>query len=327
LGYDPNQFRGLLDPVDIAKAKQQAILGTGLGLLNAGGRSLQPINFGQAFAQAAMMGQQQGQQSLQQGLALRQAVEAKARREADAQRQAALQDALRRGDIGAAAAIDPQFANQYRQATQPERVPEPMSVSPGGAVYDPVSRKLLYQAPFRPEPGQGAPAGFRYKQDGSLEPIPGGPSDPSVPKPLSPEAQFKLAQYQNAKKSADSYLKLVLDQDGNFNDWAARSPEAQRLLEDAVASKLRGDSGGAISNEEIQNETKRWAPVVFSADKTNADAVKRLVEQVSSLSSIGSGAQPAPPDASQSGAPLVPTQGVGRSFTSRAGAKVTIQGQ
>jgi hypothetical protein len=72
LGYDPNQFRGLLDPVDIAKARQQAILGTGLGLLNAGGRSTQPVNFGQAFAQAAMMGQQQGQQSLQQAMMMRQ---------------------------------------------------------------------------------------------------------------------------------------------------------------------------------------------------------------------------------------------------------------
>jgi hypothetical protein len=79
LGYDPNQFVGLLDSADVAKARQQAILGTGLGLLNAGGRSTQPVNFGQAFAQAAMMGQQQGQGALQQAMMMRQAMEQKER--------------------------------------------------------------------------------------------------------------------------------------------------------------------------------------------------------------------------------------------------------
>jgi hypothetical protein len=135
LGYDPNQFRGLLDPVDIAKAKQQAILGTGLGLLNAGGRSLQPINFGQAFAQAAMMGQQQGQGALQQSLMMRQAMEQKAARDAAAQQQAKLREALAKGDIAGAAAIDPRYAKDYRDAMAAPEGPKPQAFQgPDGSI-------------------------------------------------------------------------------------------------------------------------------------------------------------------------------------------------
>jgi hypothetical protein len=309
------------------------------------------VNFGQAFAQAAMMGQQQGQGALQQSLMMRQAMEQKAKQQRIGQ---------------AVGGIVPQ---QYAQLAQdaPElalglapkpQAPQAFTAEDGsvrwampGQNLGPVARpgeppkfdiKPIYDLQGNPM-GEGAidstgnaHIGGQILPTGSYitaKPDKGGAS--------STEARLKAAHYTNAKASAEQYKRIVLgenpsvDEKGNvtsFNDFAARTPEAKRLLYDAIASKLRGDSGGAINEPEIQAETERWMASLFSSDKTNAAAVVRLLQQLDTLASsqggpaIAASVAPNTP-APQLAAPLIPSQGVARGTVIQRpnGATITFE--
>jgi len=147
LGYSPDSLDafGLL-PADLEAAKKSTLLGVGQGLLAASGPSRMPINWGQAFAQAVGQGQQMGQGALERAMMAKAMREQKAQREAAAQRQAALQAALARGDLAAAAQIDPAFANQYRQATA-SSAPEGFTLGPDQIRYDAQGKEIARGAP------------------------------------------------------------------------------------------------------------------------------------------------------------------------------------
>jgi len=50
-----------------------------------------------------------------------------------------------------------------------------MNVPEGGTLIDPNTKEVVYQSPKNPQ--AKTPTGFRFKDDGSMEPIPGGPAD------------------------------------------------------------------------------------------------------------------------------------------------------
>jgi hypothetical protein len=159
-------------------------------------RGVAPIDVSNTLAEVAAL--RQRDQSLQQDASAnalmrerfqygRQQDQAAAQRgeEDDAEWDAAYQAK----DWGAMARIDPQTTKilwDQEQSAQP-KAPEYRAVgdsllelptAPGG------QPRVAFQAPpkpEKPEKGPDAPSGYRWNAEGGLEPIPGGPSDPSGP--------------------------------------------------------------------------------------------------------------------------------------------------
>lgn len=118
LGVPPQGgMQGLLGPTEIQQMQQRGNLSLAAALLEASGKSAQPVNLGQAFARG-LVAKQSAQDAFEQDAMrraqYRQAIEAQKAQQA---RQQALRQALQSGNIEVAAAIDPQAANAFRQAT------------------------------------------------------------------------------------------------------------------------------------------------------------------------------------------------------------------
>lgn len=134
--------------------------------------------------------------------------------------------------------------------------------------------------------GQGkAPAGYRWTEDGDLVAIKGGPADkpaedPKAPKPLTPDQGMKASLLENAARAAAQWQDLVLGENGQFNDIAARTPQAQSLLRQSIGNKLRAESGAAISAQEIENETERYLGGLLSSDATNSRQAQSLTDDL-----------------------------------------------
>lgn len=83
---------------------------------------------------------------------------------------------------------DREFQARLAAANRAPRAPEqliPTMGPDGNPVLTPISRAAGQQPWRAPERGQ-IPAGYRATPDGALEPIPGGPADPSRPRPTPP---------------------------------------------------------------------------------------------------------------------------------------------
>lgn len=76
------------------------------------------------------------------------------------------------------------------------------------------SRRLGY-APPKASKDDSAPNGYRFRPDGALEAIPGGPADPNTVKPLPPAQRAKLEQTKKKELAmldgADAKFKAIED--------------------------------------------------------------------------------------------------------------------
>jgi hypothetical protein len=140
-----------------------------------------------------------------------------------------------------------------------------------------------YQAPTAGSRPPAPPRGYRYAQGGDLEPIPGGPADPSrgaqdVKPPT--EGERTAANYYGRMQAAESILGT------NFKPSTAEYMAAKKVMsggsisaslanaylsEDAqsyyqaaadwVRAKLRKESGAVIATEEMETEIKTYFPM------------------------------------------------------------------
>jgi hypothetical protein len=123
-----------------------------------------------------------------------------------------------------------------------------------------------------PKSGPAAPAGYRYKRDGSLEAIPGGPADVKTGNQKPPnEFQGKSAGF-GARAFASHEILNSMDYSpalaninqagGALTNWAMpqnvqKVNQAQR---DFVNAVLRQESGAAIAESEFENAKKQYFP-------------------------------------------------------------------
>lgn len=112
----------------------------------------------------------------------------------------------------------------------------------------------------RSQPGGAkAPAGYRFKQDGSLEAIPGGPATK-----LSPEAAAKVGSLETAISNLPNVRKVM----SNINvlsaaDWvrdAGDIGQAKRQVVQGIESALRAMSGAAVPPEEVKRYAMLYMP-------------------------------------------------------------------
>lgn len=142
------------------------------------------------------------------------------------------------------------------------------------------------------------PTGYRLKQDGTgLEPIPGGPADPSVGKGKITDAERLTAAYaQRMQSASDTIDKLdyvpsaseltafnyLIGSPGIKQSLANRymSGEAQQYfqaLQDFSRAKLRKESGAVIGKDEISGDLATFFPLPGDSPETIAQ--KKVARQ------------------------------------------------
>ena len=156
------------------------------------------------------------------------------------------------------------------------------------------------------------PAGYRWKADGALEPIPGGPSDPAVDRNKPPtESQSKDFLFASRASAADKIISNLKDPSvygaalnsnldglpliggalasGQNNLLSSETQKYMQAKRDFINAVLRKESGAVIGKDEFRSAELQYFPQPGDgADviKQKADARKLAVQ------GIGAGAGP-----------------------------------
>lgn len=163
------------------------------------------------------------------------------------------------------------------------------------------------------------PAGYRYKTDGQLEFIPGGPADPLVAGRGSGKPTEDQAKNSQLYDRAKNQLPIALehwDALGSAQGGLSGIPgvgnylagedfqRASGALRDIAASYLYSVSGATATPQEIQGTVERVLPRVTDTAQTRADKKKRLEDMVESIKTRAGPAYNGQPDgAPQQSAP------------------------
>ncbi len=124
------------------------------------------------------------------------------------------------------------------------------------------------------------PTGYRAKDDGSLEPIPGGPADPNKPVPVKSlrpttdqnnaagffdrmsEAEKVLGDPASVAAATDYWGKKKGEAPFGIGNYLA-TPEYQQFdqaVRDFINAQLRKESGAAIAESEFESARKQYFP-------------------------------------------------------------------
>jgi hypothetical protein len=116
--------------------------------------------------------------------------------------RAAVQEAVDNsgGDVAAAAAYYHGGSDRSKWGPRTQKYAEEVSARFGGG-----KPRVIAQGTPKPA-GENAPSGYRYKPDGTLEPIPGGPAD-KPEKGAEAYSQSAMDAFNRAISSADRLLK------------------------------------------------------------------------------------------------------------------------
>lgn len=116
--------------------------------------------------------------------------------------------------------------------------------------------------------GQKAPAGYRWKPDGSMEAIPGGPAAGNKLTESEGKSTLYLSQMREATKAlkgiGDEVSPMMISATGSpFTNWMAsgtqqKAGQAQRQWAEAY---LREKTGAAATAGEVENNIKTFFPV------------------------------------------------------------------
>ena len=125
------------------------------------------------------------------------------------------------------------------------------------------------------------------------------------PKPLSAEAAGRYSMANQALKDVQDVKRSILNPEGDLNDTlvaAANVPftagvgtDARMLrsrIENAVAAKLRIETGAAATKDEIENISKRFMPTLGDTAASAMDKLNRLEEFMQSTTSAMTGGRP-----------------------------------
>lgn len=211
---------------------------------------------------------------------------------------------------------------------------DPLKIGAGDTLIDPKTYQPIYTAPAAQTPytlgpnetrfgadnqpiatGQPAsktespPNGYRYRQDGTLEFIPGGPADPStagktteatrrnqqLATVIVPELKSLLGDPQSGVKGTFDSLGDLGQQMrggipgvGNF----LTSPEyqqAQNSMRTIVASYLYSVSGATANPGEVENQVSVLTPRPGDSPQTVAAKKQRLQDMVQAVVAAASG--------------------------------------
>lgn len=154
-----------------------------------------------------------------------------------------------------------------------------------------------------PMPAGKAPAGYRFKPDGTLEPIPGGPGEK-----VSAELSARLGLTEDALKQLPAFIEKA--KSGALSgpiDYAmgqmGRGEQGKQYREISAASEAltRMLTGAGMNIQEVENEVKMYKPRYTDDAPTianKAEQLQRRLIQVRETAMKGRGGVPS------TGAPL-----------------------
>jgi hypothetical protein len=222
-----------------------ALMQMGLGML---GSSSQGAGFGEAAAKGygLAQGNLQGrlQQNYENSMANRAETRAVNREERDDARldsQLARQQWLEDHTLGREKTVDERYDADRQYRMEQDKVAQERWRAEQRLREQAASQRGLAQPP----------AGYRYKPDGSMEYIPGGPADPAVAtnqrtlRPIPPSAAKGIIENRTSLKQLDRALAAVEKNPDAFG--------AQNYLPDALTQRLGGDpfKGGIDARAQI----------------------------------------------------------------------------
>jgi hypothetical protein len=151
---------------------------------------------------------------------------------------------------------------------------------------DPAKFNTLMESKYAPR-GTQAPSGYRYKPDGSLEPIPGGPAsaDKVMNDPLPAEiaSKFGLAdqyfkRYDGIEKDLQSEDPKVIGVWDNTRAQSGAGPGGAIYRDMKLGSEamVRMLTGAGRSESEAKEEAAQYLPRIHDDAKTVLDKQKRL---------------------------------------------------
>jgi hypothetical protein len=164
-----------------------------------------------------------------------------------------------------------------------------------------------------PKSGPSAPAGYRYKRDGSLEPIPGGPADQKNKGPgnLS-EGERKSATLLTRLRGSQSQLADVttknpgaaspsivgqtlssmgMETAGNLLTSSDRQRVNAAQL-DLLDAALTLGTGAAYTKEQLEGYQKSFFPQIGDSQETIRDKEERLKNVIASAEIAAGRAEP-----------------------------------
>ena len=172
-------------------------------------------------------------------------------------------------------------------------------------------------------PGGQPPSGYRWTRAGGLEPIPGGPTDPTTGKgKITDNERLSAAYATRMRKAADEITALnyvpsttdmvlfnrMLGGPGVMQSTANKflSPQAQQYLQavqDFNRAKLRKESGAAIGKEEVFGDLSTFFPVPGDDAKTLEQKAAARETAIQGMIGAAGGAYKAPESNSQKAPP------------------------
>lgn len=114
-------------------------------------------------------------------------------------------------------------------------------------------------------------------------------------KELSPDMKFKMSNISNARRALEDYKSKAFDESGDYKEFGTMFGNTNSLLEEAIASKLRAESGATITPQEVKSQMDIYAPSRIRGDATNMAKIKQLEEALANIEQTVGG-QPAQQD-------------------------------
>ena len=246
--------------------------------------------------------------------------------ESDEQIRAGLQDLI--GRFGAQAGIGPE---QQRGAGPLYKVvdPETGAVTYATAQDAAGGTPYVYTPPARQPAGEKRPTpprGYRYKDDGSVEPIPGGPNDPNAPNRPTAQAKPPTEGDKRARvmyfsmRNAEGQLEKITSADtsnlgqailGKVSPGRVLQSDEYKRYEAAglrwAANLLYLKSGATATPDEIRSTWLQFFPQPGDGSSVKAqkdEARQQEMFAINDTYAFEKGQQPAAPQGAQQGLPV-----------------------
>ncbi len=164
----------------------------------------------------------------------------------------------------------------------------------------PIRQAFMAQASVVPSPSMGdAPSGYRFKPDGSLEAIPGGPATK-----MAAGDAGRLAMLQTAKEGYDQKSN-VLTKDWTPEERAQAAAgvgnigRAQKQTSMLIESAVRAASGGTVREDEIALYESFFMPKLDDTMETRQFKIEKLKEYSDRAEAIALQGRGSPQEAEQ----------------------------
>lgn len=197
------------------------------------------------------------------------------------------------------------------QWTRPVEVPTVKDGVEGTLLISPAGREFIAGKPSAPkaQPQQKAPAGYRFKPDGTLEAIPGGPAMGGGAKvPTESQQKYSLyaqtlsdalppleSLYSAGYRPSAAALKLIAmdptawTTSGLMSGMSPQDLEWVSIVNNVADSIVRPRSGAAITAGDVANTISGYIPLPSENATTRQRKMANLKKQQAYLSNIAAG--------------------------------------